>query len=141
MANNVATAEARIAAPAGQVWQALTDPESIREWMSGSDVRTTWNVGGPITWTGEYDGHAYQDKGQVIEFDPPRRLVVTHYSPLMGGDDVPENYHRVSYDLTEVDGATTITLRQDGNDSAQQAEQFSANWQRMLDRLREIVLS
>ncbi len=139
MSEHVARAKVTIDAPAASVWLGLTEPEMISRYMAGSRVETTWEVGSPITWNGEYDGNAYQDKGQVLEFEPPRRLVVTHFSPMMGQDDVPENYHRVSYDVAEDNGRTTVTLQQDGNESADQAEQFSANWQQMLDGLKAEV--
>ena len=45
------------------------------------------------------NGKPYQDKGEVLEVDAPRRLSVTHYSPLMGQEDEPENYHTVIYTL------------------------------------------
>ena len=34
---------------------------------------------------------------------------------------------------------TRVTLDQDGNDTAEQAERFSANWQMMLGQLKEYV--
>ena len=139
MSEHIARAAVTIEAPAATVWHGLTDPDTISRYMAGSRVETSWTVGGPITWNGEYDGKAYQDKGQVLEFEPPRRLVVTHYSPMMGQDDIPENYHRVSYDVAEDDGRTTVTLAQDGNEDAEQAQQFSKNWQQMLDGLKTEV--
>jgi uncharacterized protein YndB with AHSA1/START domain len=139
MTEHVARAEVTIDAPAATVWRGLTDPETISRYMAGSRVETNWTVGSPITWNGEYDGKPYQDKGQVLEFDPTQRLVVTHYSPMMGQEDVPENYHRISYDLAERGGRTAVRLEQDGNDSAEQAEQFSNNWQQMLDGLKTEV--
>jgi len=141
MSEHIARAEVTIDAPAATVWRGLTDPETISRYMAGSRVDTDWTVGGPITWNGEYDGHTYQDKGKVLEFEPPRRLVVTHFSPLTGQDDIPENYHRVSYDVVDNGGRTTVTLEQDGNDSAEQAEQFSTNWQQMLAGLKAEVES
>jgi len=141
MSEHIARAEVTIDAPAATVWRGLTDPETISRYMAGSRVDTDWTVGGPITWNGEYDGHTYQDKGKVLEFEPPRRLVVTHFSPLTGQDDIPENYHRVSYDVVDSGGRTTVTLEQDGNDSAEQAEQFSTNWQQMLAGLKAEVES
>ena len=139
MSEHIARAEVTIDAPAATVWRGLTDPETISRYMAGSRVETNWTVGSPITWNGEYDGQAYQDKGQVLEFAPPQRLVVTHHSPMMGQDDRPENYHRIAYDLAEVDGRTTLTLEQDGNDSPEQAQQFSRNWQQMFERLKAEV--
>jgi uncharacterized protein YndB with AHSA1/START domain len=134
-----ATAAVDVAAPPERVWQALTDPEEIAAYMMGSQVETTWEVGSPITWNGEWEGKAYQDKGEVLEFAPPQRLVVTHYSPMTGQDDVPENYHRVQYDLTPTTAGTRLELTQDGNESPAQAEEFSATWQGMLDGLKRTV--
>ena len=139
MAEHVAHAEVTVDATPQQAWSALTDPERISEWMVGTKVDTTWEVGSPITWQGEYDGHEYKDKGEVLEFDAPRRLSVTHYSPLMGQADRPENYHTVTYEIFSDDGTTRVVLDQDGNESAEQAEQFSKNWQSMLDALKTSV--
>ena len=143
MTGSVARAQVEVAADAQRVWEALTDPDQVAQYMMGTRVETDWQVGSPITWSGEMDGKPYQDKGEVLESDPPHRLSVTHYSPLMGQEDRPENYHTVTYTL-EGDGdsgPTTVALEQDGNASPEQAEQFSANWQSMLEALKTTVES
>ena len=141
MTDHVAHAETEISASPQQVWDALTDPEAISAFMFGSQVETDWEEGSAITWSGEYDGKPFQDKGEILEVDTGRRLRMTHYSPLSGADDVPENYHTLDYRLEENGDTTTLTLDQDGNDSAEQAEQFAANWQTMLDQVKEYVES
>ncbi len=118
---------------------ALTEPEQIAAWMQGSQVTTTWEVGSPITWDGEYDGQEYQDKGEVLTYDEPHVLSVTHYSPMMGEPDEPESYHTLVYTLSASGDGTSLELTQDGNDSEEQAEQFSQNWQAMLDALKAHV--
>jgi uncharacterized protein YndB with AHSA1/START domain len=139
MAGYVATARTDVAAPPERVWAALTDPEQIATYMEGSKVTTTWEVGSPITWAGEYDGRPYEDKGEVLVHDEPRVLSVTHYSPMMGQPDEPENYHTLVYTLTANGDGTRLELTQDGNDSEEQAEQFAQNWQSMLDGLKAQV--
>ena len=139
MAGFVATAQTDVAASPERVWAALTDPAQIATYMQGSRVTTTWEVGSPITWDGEYDGRPYQDKGEVLTYDEPRVLSVTHYSPMMGQQDEPENYHTLVYTLTENGDGTHLELTQDGNESEEQAEQFSANWQGILDGLKATV--
>jgi uncharacterized protein YndB with AHSA1/START domain len=141
MADHVARAVVDIDAGREAVWHALTDPGMIAGWMMGARVSTDWQVGSPISWEGELDGKAYEDKGEVLAVEQPDRLSVTHYSPLMGEADTPENYHTIVYELSGDDGTTTVTLTQDGNDSAEQAEQFSANWQGMLESLKASVES
>jgi uncharacterized protein YndB with AHSA1/START domain len=136
MAGFEATAQTDVAVPPERVWAALTDPEQIATYMQGSKVTTTWEVGSPITWAGEYDGRPYEDKGEVLTYDEPRVLSVTHYSPMMGQPDEPENYHTLVYTLTPNGDGTHLELTQDGNESEEQAEQFSQNWQGMLDGLK-----
>jgi uncharacterized protein YndB with AHSA1/START domain len=140
MTGQVARAEVRVNAPMSRVWEALTNPALIAQYMQGSRVDTDWQVGSPITWSGQYDGKSYQDKGEVVTFEPEARLVVTHFSPLTGQSDEPGNYHTLDYRLAEADaGGTLLSLEQDGCDSAEQASTFSANWQSMLDALKQIV--
>jgi len=141
MSGHVATARTEVAASPERVWQALTDPAQIAEYMMGSTVESDWQVGSPITWSGEFDGKPYQDKGKVLEVEPGRVLEVTHYSPLMGQPDEPESYHHVRYELSGDGDGTVVALTQDGCDTEEQAEQFSQNWQGMLDGLKKVAES
>jgi uncharacterized protein YndB with AHSA1/START domain len=139
MTDFVATAEAEIDAPPEKVWRALTDPKQIEEYMFGSQVETDWKPGSRIVWRGEYEGKQYEDKGEIVEIEPNRRLKVTHFSPLSGLEDIPENYHTLLYELEERDGSTRISLRQDNNPSAEAAEHSRANWEKMLVGLKQVV--
>jgi len=139
MSGFVATAEVDVAATPERVWDALTEPEQIAVYMMGSKVTTTWDVGASITWEGTYDGRDYQDKGEVLTYDEPQLLSMTHYSALSGQPDEPASYHTIVYKLTAIDAGTHVKLTQDGNESQEQADQFSQNWQQMLDGLKAHV--
>lgn len=139
MADHLASASVEIDAPPEKVWTALTDPEQIQKYMFGSQVVTDWQPGSPIIWKGEYEGKRYEDKGEIVEIEPERRLKVTHFSPLSGEDDVPENYHTVLYELDQNGENTHVSLTQDNNSSAEAAEHSSSNWEKMLAGLKEVV--
>ncbi|MGH3367581.1 MAG: SRPBCC domain-containing protein [Nocardioidaceae bacterium] len=139
MVGHVATAKTEIAASPAQVWAALVDPRQIQKYMFGSQVETDWRPGSPIRWKGEYDGKAYEDKGEILEIEPERRLIVTHFSPLSGQEDVPANYHTIVYELTTHGDATHVSLSQDNNASEEEARHASANWSAMLNGLKEVV--
>jgi uncharacterized protein YndB with AHSA1/START domain len=111
VADHVAVAETEIEAPPDQVWSALTDPQQIEKYMFGSQVETDWNPGSRITWKGEYEGKTYEDRGEILEVEPGRRLKVTHFSPLSGDEDVPENYHTILYELEEAGTRTRVRLQ------------------------------
>ena len=102
--------EITIDAPAEQVWRALTTPELIKRWFFGVDTETDWTEGGPIVHRGEYQGMPYEDKGTIVEVDPGRLLVHTHWSPVSGLPDSPENYQEVSWALSERDDVTELVV-------------------------------
>jgi uncharacterized protein YndB with AHSA1/START domain len=139
VSRHIATAQWQIDATPEKVWRALTDPELIKKYMFGAEVKTDWQPGSPITWKGEFEGREYEDKGEIIAVEPGQRLEVTHFSPLTGQEDRPENYHRVRYDLRPADGGTAVRLTQDNSSSAEEAQHSSANWQLMLDGLKKVV--
>ena len=139
MSGHLATAQCEIDAPPEKVWRALTDPQLIKKYMFGSEVRTDWKPGSPITWQGEFEGRKYMDKGEIMAVEPGRRLEITHFSPLTGQEDRPENYHRVSYELQQTDGGTSLRLTQDNSSSAEEAEHSAATWQMMLDGLKKVA--
>lgn len=139
MTGLMATAETEIQAPRSKVWRALTDPDQIQKYMFGSRVETDWQPGSRITWKGEYEGKEYEDKGEILEVVPEHRLKVTHFSPMSGEEDVPENYHTLMYELEESDGTTHVSLSQDNNSSEEAAEHSRANWEKMLSALKEVV--
>ena len=76
MMNIIAKAQIDIAAPATEVWHALTDPESIAKYFFGSQVETDWKPGSPITWKGQYNGKSFEDKGEILEVERNRLPVL-----------------------------------------------------------------
>lgn len=135
----LARASARVDASPEQVWRALTDPALVKEYFFGTTVSSEWQVGSAITYSGEWEGAAYEDKGTVLEIDEPRLLVTSFFSPMSGKEDVPENYQRVSYRLEPSGEGTLVSVEQDNNQDAAAAEHSSSNWQMILDGLAKVA--
>jgi uncharacterized protein YndB with AHSA1/START domain len=135
----VAHSEIDVNAPAERVWSALTDPAALRQFMFGSTVASSWKVGSPITFKGEWKGQAYEDKGVIQEFTPNQKLSYTHYSPLMGKPDTPENYHTVAISLSPVGSKTRVRIDQDNNDTEEAREHSAKNWTMMLEGLKKYL--
>src|SRR6188474_2837731 len=115
VANNIAKAATTIKASAEKVWHVLTDHGMIKKYMFGTTVISDWKEGSKIIWKGEWEGKAYEDKGKILLFEPKKSLQYSHFSPLSGLHDSPENYHIVTIDLEEEDKQTIVTLTQTNN--------------------------
>ena len=140
MKGYAATKQVTINASVDAVWQTLTDPEKVKKFMHGTTMETDWTVGSPITWKGEWKGHAYEDKGEVLAFEPKTLITTTHWSSMGGTEDVPENYHTVIYELSERDGAVVLSVTQDNNATQQEADAMAENtWGPVLEGIKSVT--
>lgn len=139
MANITAKAEVDVAASSSEVWNALTDPQIIARYFFGSRVETDWRPGSPIRWEGEYQGKKYEDRGEVLEVERDRLLKVTHFSPMSGLPDKPENYHTLVFELEPRGDTTHVSLTQDHNNDEAEAEHATENWRTVLEGLKKTV--
>ena len=134
-----AQASVLVEAPRNRVWKALTDPEIVKQYFLGTNVTTTWREGDPVTFAGEWKGKRYEDKGIVLENRHQELLRITHYSPLTGLPDEPENYHTVEYRLDESADGTRVTITQGNNKSDSEAEESAKLWDMVLGNLKELL--
>ena len=102
-------------APSARVWKALVDPKAIKQYMFGTNVVSEWHEGATIIWKGEWQGKSYEDKGVILQLEPGRTIQYSHFSPLSGLPDKPENYHTVTIELSYKDNQTLVSLTQDKN--------------------------
>ncbi len=137
----VAKATTTINVPASRVWDALTQPNLIKQYLFGTEVTTDWRVGSPITYEGIWEGKAYKDKGKVLQVEPGKLLVSTFWSALSGLPDIPENYQTIRYDLSAEGSGTRLTITQDNNATQADADHSAQNWQMVLDGLKKLLQS
>jgi uncharacterized protein YndB with AHSA1/START domain len=135
----IAKASTTIDAPIAKVWDALTNPEVIKQFMFGTEVVSEWKEGSPIVWKGEWKGKPYEDKGVILNIEPQRMLRYSHFSPLSGAPDVPESYHTLTYELSEEGGKTVVVLSQDNNSTEEEREHSQGMWEKMLGSLKNVV--
>ena len=137
--DRIATTSVTVAASRDDVWDALVTPARIKEYMFGAEVVSRWKPGSPIRWKGEWQGRAYEDKGTILQASPGRLLQYSHFSPLSGLADTPENYHTVTIELTDAGSSTRVVLTQDHNPTTQAREHSERTWKTMLLGLKKLV--
>ncbi len=139
MTDITAKSTTTIDAPIEVVWRALTTPDVIKEWFFGVETETDWEVGSPLIHRGEYQGKPYEDKGEIVSFDPPKRLVHTHWSDLSGTPDELENYQEVTWALDDRDGLTELTVSERNLPSEQAKAVSDESWTMVLGNLKKLL--
>ena len=61
------------------------------------------------------------------------------FQPLSGQPDAPQNYHTLVYQLSQDGERTHLSLSQDNNAAADEAEHAGANWSTMLAAIKDLV--
>jgi uncharacterized protein YndB with AHSA1/START domain len=141
MTDITTTQAVTIDAAIDDVWKALTTPSAIEQWFFGVQTETDWQPGNSIVHTGELQGKPYQDKGTILRIEPPTLLVHTHWSPMSGLPDEPENYEEIRWELTDRDGRTELTLRETNLASEEAKTASEQAWTTVLGNLKQLLES
>lgn len=88
-----------------KVWQALTDGAFTRRYWAGRRIESDWAKGSPVRLYLE-DANELEVYGEVLEYDPPRRLSYSWDSPGAPGPE-PST---VTFDLQAVGGSVRLTV-------------------------------
>jgi uncharacterized protein YndB with AHSA1/START domain len=121
------------------VWDALTNPYIIKQYLFGTNVVTDWKEGSSIIYKGEWQGKKYEDKGIIIKIIPNELLISTYWSSMSSLPDKPENYATVTYILTSVPEGSMLTITQDNNISEEAKNHSEANWKMVLEKMKQII--
>lgn len=90
-------------------------------------------------WKGEWKGKAYEDTGVIVRLERGRVLRYSHFSPLSGLPNTPENHHTVTIELLEQTGRTRVSLAQDNNPTKLARQHSERNWSAMLAGLKQLL--
>ncbi len=128
-----------IEAPAERVWEAITTPSQIAEWFLGVETESDWQQGSQLVHRGSYQGKPYEDRGEILQIEPPTLLVHTHWSDVSGVPDSPEHYQRVTWSLAEHDGVTDLTVAEENLPSEQAKTVSDQSWAMVLGNLKHLL--
>jgi len=126
-----------IATTPERLWAALTQPEFTERYMFGRRVESTWVQGAPVRYWGR-EG-TVSDSGDVIECDPPRRLVITWRVEF---DDAlrEEGYSTVTFELEPLGGEVKLTVIHDQLREGSGVEKgISMGWPKALSSLKSLL--
>jgi uncharacterized protein YndB with AHSA1/START domain len=118
--------ERSIAAPIQEVWNNIAKPDRMNKWIG------TWSgepgPGKRITFTMTAEGDAEPEEVLIHACEPPRHLAVETFQG--------EGSWRMTIELSEQDGVTTIRFRQHIDPATEDdISSYGIGWEYYLDRL------
>lgn len=120
-----------------QLWSALTSPDFTKRYWFGMHHESDWKTGS--SWQLVFPDGRVADTGEIVEFDPPKRLVLkwrNEFKPELKS----EGYSRCVIELEALDGAVKLTITH----SMDRAESkfigaVSGGWPRILSNLKSLI--
>lgn len=122
-----------------KVWDALTNPELIKQYFFGTEAVSDWKAGSPIVFRGTWEGKPYEDKGTILETIPNKLFRYNYWSSFSGTADIPENYANISYILSGENGHTVLNILQDGVATEESKQHSEGNWGTVLKGLKKLL--
>ena len=124
-----------------KVWNALTQPELVKQWQYGSDLITDWKVGNEIRFRNEWEGQVFEQWGTLLEIIPNQKIKYSLFFPRPELEDKPENYFIMSYLLSEENHKTKLEIIQEDNRPGAVQEKPQGEENPILQGLKAVVES
>jgi uncharacterized protein YndB with AHSA1/START domain len=120
-----------------RLWEAITDGSLTQQYFHGTVVESDWAVGSPIIY--RVEGGEVGVAGEVLECDPPRRLVTTwHFSRVPQAADEPPS--QVTWEVEETSDGCRLTLIHDHFDGETFTyESVGEGWPQVLSSLKSLL--
>ncbi len=120
-----------------QVWAALTSPQIMKEYWFDMHQESDWKPGSP--WRLLFADGRVADTGEILEADPPRRLVFrwrNEFRPELKA----EGPARCTYEIEPVDGAVKLTVTHAmDRPNTKFIEAVSGGWPLVLSNLKSLL--
>jgi uncharacterized protein YndB with AHSA1/START domain len=120
-----------------KLWEALTEPEFIRQYWFGTTIECGWTKGSP--WKLVYPDGRLADAGEILEVDPPRRMVIrwqNEWNPELKA----EGPSRCTLELEPMGGAVKLTITHEiERPESKFITAVSGGWPKVVSNLKSLL--
>jgi uncharacterized protein YndB with AHSA1/START domain len=129
-----------------KLWAALTDPQTIRKYWFGMTVECDWKPGSP--WRLKFEDGRTADTGEILEADPPKRLVIGKWHNQFKPELNAAGMSRCTMEIEMVDyypgfGGKAVKLmiihEAEAEQGAPLIEAVSGGWPKVLSNLKSLL--
>lgn len=119
------------------LWQALTDPELTPRYWLGVHHEAEWRAGG--AWKLILPDGRVADSGEVLEFNPPRRLALRWRNEFLP-ELKEEGWSRCTMDIESAGEAVKLTVTHSiEREGSKLIESVSGGWPLILSNLKSLL--
>jgi uncharacterized protein YndB with AHSA1/START domain len=120
-----------------KLWQALTTPRFNRQFFYGTVQESKWKKG--ATWRLVKPDGGVCDSGEILEINPPRRLVLKWRNELMPGLRA-EGYSRMTLEIEKHGTSVKLTILHEMNKAGSKfIESVAEGWPPILSSLKTLL--
>jgi len=120
-----------------KLWQALTDSNFTRQYFFGAAHESEWKAGSP--WAMRLPDGMVCDAGEVLESDPPRKLVLKWRSELKP-ELHEEGFSRMTYEIEKSGPAVKFTILHESDvTNSKLIEAVSGGWPVVAASLKSLL--
>jgi uncharacterized protein YndB with AHSA1/START domain len=120
-----------------RLWTALTGEEFTRRYWFGMRHETDWRAGSP--WRLVFADGRIADAGEIVEIDPPRRLVLAWRHELRPELNA-EGFARCTIEIEPLAGAVKLTITHAmDRPQSKLIEAVGGGWPRILSNLKSLL--
>jgi len=120
-----------------KLWSALTDPEFMKQYWFGMHCESAFSTGS--SWKLVNDSGEVWDSGEIVESDPPRRLVI-RWTHQMRPELKAEGASLCTMELEPVEQAVKLTITHSvEREGSKLVEAVSGGWPKILSNLKSLL--
>jgi len=120
-----------------KLWTALTDPELMKEYWFGMHCESEFRTGSP--WRLVSSSGEVWDAGEIVEADPPRRLVI-RWQHQMRPELKAEGPSLCTMQLEPAGPAVKLTITHTiEREGSQLIEAVSGGWPKIVSNLKSLL--
>jgi uncharacterized protein YndB with AHSA1/START domain len=120
-----------------KLWNAITNAEFMKQYWFGTYCESDWKAGSP--WKMVSDTGKIYDAGEIIESDPPKRLVIkwqNEWKPELKA----EGYSHCTFEIEPQGKATKLTvIHAIDRKPSKLIEAVSGGWPKILSNLKSLL--
>jgi uncharacterized protein YndB with AHSA1/START domain len=123
-----------------KIWEALTKPEFQKQYWFGPNQmyqESAWKKG--AAWALKFEDGQDADTGEIVEIDPPRKLVITFQNQVRP-ELTAEGISHVTYTLVANGDTTKLTVTQEIDvPDSKLIQGTSRGWPAVLSSLKSLL--